>query len=146
MKIYLDNCCYNRPYDSQSQLRIAMESQAKLKIQNMIMHGEVDLVSSFAVAYEQSKNPYQERRDSIVDFIKQYGNEIVDSDKIEEIEELAQPIIETGIKTLDAYHIACAIYAGCDYMLSVDDRLLKYQNDEIHLMNPIDFIRNWREE
>jgi len=83
---------------------------------------------------------------SIVDFIKQYGNEIVDSDKIKEIEELAQPIIETGIKTLDAYHIACAIYAGCDYMLSVDDRLLKYQNDEIHLMNPIDFIRNWREE
>lgn len=59
---------------------------------------------------------------------------------------MAQPIIETGIKTLDAYHIACAIYAGCDYMLSVDDRLLKYQNDEIHLMNPIDFIRNWREE
>ncbi len=52
MKIYLDNCCYNRPYDSQSQLRVAMESQAKLKIQDMIIRGDVDLVSSFAVAYE----------------------------------------------------------------------------------------------
>ena len=26
MKIYLDNCCYNRPYDDQSQLRISLET------------------------------------------------------------------------------------------------------------------------
>lgn len=30
MRIYLDNCSYNRPYDDQSQLRISLESQAKL--------------------------------------------------------------------------------------------------------------------
>lgn len=30
MKIYLDNCCYNRPYDDQSQVRIQLETQAKL--------------------------------------------------------------------------------------------------------------------
>ena len=26
MKVYLDNCCYNRPYDDQSQLRISLET------------------------------------------------------------------------------------------------------------------------
>ena len=29
-RIYLDNCCFNRPYDDQSQPRIRFETQAKL--------------------------------------------------------------------------------------------------------------------
>lgn len=32
MGIYLDNCCYNRPYDDQSQIRVFLESQAKLHV------------------------------------------------------------------------------------------------------------------
>jgi hypothetical protein len=36
MRVYLDNCCYNRPYDNQSQLRISLETQAKLYIQQLI--------------------------------------------------------------------------------------------------------------
>ncbi len=36
IRIYLDMCCYNRPYDDQSQMRIAMEAQAKIYIQDMI--------------------------------------------------------------------------------------------------------------
>ncbi len=33
MRIYLDNCCYNRPYDDLSQLTVSLEAQAKLFIQ-----------------------------------------------------------------------------------------------------------------
>lgn len=36
MRIYLDNCCYNRPYDDLSQLIVSLEAQAKLDIQNQI--------------------------------------------------------------------------------------------------------------
>jgi len=36
IKIYLDNCCYNRPYDDQTQLRIELETKAKLFIQQKI--------------------------------------------------------------------------------------------------------------
>ena len=36
MRVYLDNCAYNRPYDDQSQVKIELETQAKLKIQRMI--------------------------------------------------------------------------------------------------------------
>ena len=45
-----------------------------------------------------------------------------------------------SIKEKDAIHIACAIYASCDYMLSTDSRLLKYRTDKIILMNPVDFV------
>lgn len=36
MKIYLDMCCFNRPYDDQSQLKLSLETQSKLYIQTLI--------------------------------------------------------------------------------------------------------------
>jgi len=36
-RVYLDNCCFNRPYDNQSYLKIELETKAKLKIQEMII-------------------------------------------------------------------------------------------------------------
>ena len=44
MKIYLDNCCFNRPFDDQGQIRVRLESEAKLEVQGRIMRGELDLV------------------------------------------------------------------------------------------------------
>lgn len=44
MKIYLDNCCFNRPFDDQIQIRIRLESEAKLKIQEEIQKGHVKLI------------------------------------------------------------------------------------------------------
>lgn len=32
-RIYLDNCCFNRPYDDQLNLNIHLEAEAKLFIQ-----------------------------------------------------------------------------------------------------------------
>lgn len=36
IKVYLDNCSFNRPYDDQKQERIYLETISKLYIQNMI--------------------------------------------------------------------------------------------------------------
>ena len=47
MKIYMDNCCYNRPYDDQTQIRIYLETEAKLYIQEQIRNGEFELVTSY---------------------------------------------------------------------------------------------------
>lgn len=52
MKVYLDNCCFNRPYDDQSYLKISLESQAKLKIQNMIKNkllNPIDFIAEMEV-------------------------------------------------------------------------------------------------
>lgn len=42
LRIYLDMCCYNRPYDDQSQLKVAMETQSKLYIQSLIKDKKLD--------------------------------------------------------------------------------------------------------
>jgi hypothetical protein len=36
-RIYLDNCCFNRPYDNQASLNVHLEAQAKIFIQNEIL-------------------------------------------------------------------------------------------------------------
>lgn len=145
MKIYLDNCCYNRPYDDQSQLRISLETQAKLYVQDLIRQKKLNLVSSYVLWYENSQNPFKIRKRSISEFIQKNTIEYIDVDKAEDIKRKADEIMKTGVKTKDAYHVACAIYANCDYFFTTDDRLLKYATDEIQIVNPIDFIKE-REE
>ena len=40
MRVYLDNCCYNRPFDDQENLAVALETFAKLQIQAQIDYTE----------------------------------------------------------------------------------------------------------
>ena len=141
MKVYLDNCCYNRPYDDQSQMRISLETQAKLQVQRMIKTKEISLTSSYVLMYENSKNPYESRKNSIHDFVKENIDTYIDTDLAGKVKELADEIITTGVKTADAYHVACAILAESDYFLTTDDRLLKYETDKIKIVDPTEFIR-----
>ena len=48
--------------------------------------------------------------------------------------------MDTGIKLMDACHVACAIIGGCDYFISTDKRLLKYQTEQIRVVNPATYI------
>ncbi|GAP72719.1 hypothetical protein SAMD00024442_4_72 [Candidatus Symbiothrix dinenymphae] len=51
-RIYLDNCCFNRPYDNQSQLKVIFETQAKLFIQGLVLKNNVELVWSYVLKFE----------------------------------------------------------------------------------------------
>lgn len=141
MKIYLDNCCLNRPYDDQTQIRISLETQAKLYVQDLVKRKKLDLVTSYILWFENSQNPYETKRTAISEFIQKNTVEYVDIDKAHIIQSKAEEIMKTGIKVKDAFHVACAIYSSCDYFLTTDDRLLKYCTKEIQMLNPIDFIR-----
>ncbi len=46
MIIYLDNCCYNRPFDDQTQERIHLESETILTILKMGQMKRVTIVGS----------------------------------------------------------------------------------------------------
>ena len=39
MRVYLDNCCYNRPFDPQTDLRIHLETVAKVRVQTLMKRG-----------------------------------------------------------------------------------------------------------
>ncbi len=50
-------CVYNRPFDDQSQPRIMIETQIFIMMLVMVSGGRFDLINSFALEYENSKNP-----------------------------------------------------------------------------------------
>ena len=140
MKLYLDNCCFNRPFDDQTKLRIMLESEAKLAIQQSIRSGKLDLAWSYIMDYENNKNPFQERKEQIGKW-KEYAK--IDIEEDEEILKIAKLMRSQGLKTMDSLHLACAISAKADYFLTTDDKILKKSNaiQGISITDPIEFIK-----
>lgn len=141
MKIYLDNCCFNRPYDEQSYETIRLESEAKLFVQEKIHDGNISLVWSFILDFENNANPYDNQKESIAEW-KQISCENVIAENA--VLERARDITAIyRVKPKDAIHIASAIFTHCDYFLTTDRQLLKKVSllKEIKTINPIDFVQ-----
>jgi len=140
LRVYLDNCTFNRPYDDQTQLKVSLETQSKLHIQNLIKEGRLDLVGSYTMDYEISKNPFEMRRKSITKFLQDNMKAYVGVERDDVISASAEEIMNSGLKEKDAFHVASAIYAECEYFISTDIRLLKYKSEKIKLVTPIEFV------
>lgn len=140
MRVYLDNCAFNRPFDAQSQVRIHLEAEAKLFIQREVREGRLELAWSYILDYENLANPFGERRDTIQAW-KKYA--VADANETHEILAKAHALTRQGIKGKDALHIACAIETKCDYFITTDDRLLKAMKhvQTIVGIDPTAFVR-----
>lgn len=138
MRVYLDNCCFNRPFDEQKQIKIRLETEAKLNIQTNILRGKYELAWSYILDYENLQNPYNSRKDTIQ---KWKDVAIVDCDENDYILELALKFEKEGLKSKDALHVACAIFTKSDYFITTDQKILNKNIAEIIIINPIDFVR-----
>ena len=140
IRVYLDNCCYSRPYDKTDNIRIILEAQAKLAIQSMIVDNVIELASSSFLLFENNFKKDTVVRDDIMHFIKTYSEYFVKDPNNPVIEKLHDDIMRSGIKSMDAYHLASAIALNCDYFITTDDRMLKHRDNRIKIMNPVQFI------
>ena len=140
MRIYLDNCCFNRPFDDQNQVKVRLEAEAKLLVQAKIIDKEITLVWSYMLDYENGFNPYEERRKAIEKWQPKAMEDIIESS---EIIKMAEKFFKLNIKPKDALHVACAVAGKCDYLLTTDKSLLtkKTSIKELMVLNPLDFIQ-----
>jgi len=134
----LDNCCYNRPFDDQVQLKIRLETEAKLYIQQKILDKAYELAWSYVMDYENGLNPYDERRNRIAPW---RDIAVIDCNAEESIILEAGKLQAIGLKVFDALHVACAIYMNCDYFITTDAHLLKKTITGVKVVDPIEFIR-----
>ncbi len=141
MRVYLDNCTFNRPFDDQTQIRIRLETEAKLYIQEKIRDGALELVWSYILDYENLANPFEERRNIIQNW---KACAFIDVDADLEILTKANILREIGLRNKDALHLACAIAAKCDYFVTTDDVILKKTVgfEDIGVIDPPSFIRS----
>jgi predicted nucleic acid-binding protein len=138
-KIYLDNCCFNRPFDDQDSLVVRLETEAKLHVQQMVKDGKLMLCWSYVLDYENSLNPFRERRTEI-----QRWKALATECALEtpEVLALSKSALAQGIKPFDALHLACAQTMKCDIFLTVDKGILRKSPgiDGIKIVSPIDFV------
>jgi predicted nucleic acid-binding protein len=139
MKIYLDNCCFNRPYDDQSSLTVRLETEAKLYIQQSVRAKKIELGWSYILDYENEQNPFDERKIEIRRWKREAMSTIEESKRILSI---MNHLRELAIKPLDGLHIACAAESQCDYFITVDKGILRKKSEIDHpiIINPVDFV------
>jgi len=121
MKIYLDNCCFNRPFDDQSNQRIHLESEAIKAIFRQCEQGYWQLIISDVSLFEIAKTADAERRQKLEVLAQLADNTVELTDGIRQRAKIFE---REGIKAFDALHLACAEHHA-EVFLTVDDRLYK---------------------
>jgi len=141
IKIYLDVCCLNRPFDDQTQDRIRLETEAIVTILKYVELGKILLINSDVILYEISKIPNLERKEKVFSLISKAQIYIEFNQKILD---RAKEIQKLGIKSYDALHVACAEEAESDIFLTTDDKLLKkLKKNKLKIKVKVDNPLNW---
>ncbi len=142
MKVYLDTCCLNRPFDDQSQPRIRLESEAVLVILHQAVLGKWTLVGSEAIDDEISQTPDLDRRGG-VEMLAKSAQEYVEINP--QIRTRGQLLKSKGFGTYDALHLSCAESIKADILLTTDDRFIKKANKHqttlsVIVRNPLEWL------
>lgn len=120
MRLYLDVCCLNRPFDNPSQERIRLESEAVLLILQRIQTGEWKLISSEMVEDEIEQTPNAHRRERLK-ILHAHAHEVVHINS--SIVNRAKELVAVGFTSEDAIHLACTESDNVDCFLTTDDKL-----------------------
>ena len=139
MRVYLDNCCYNRPFDDQAQVKVLLETIAKLDIQQKMRDGELEYVWSSVLDFEIGKSRFIDRAMQILPWANGAVTRVLVDDGIRQ---RAKYFENVGVKPVDALHVACAESAGCDWFFTTDNGLIKKANAHtpMRVANPVEFF------
>lgn len=122
MRVYLDNCCLQRPLDNQTQPRIRVETEAVFAVLAAVQAKEVALLDSEALHYEISRIPDDARRTEVLALLSLASEHLQITDAVEA---LALTFEQMGLSAIDAIHLALAATAKADYFCTCDDKLLR---------------------
>jgi predicted nucleic acid-binding protein len=145
-KIYLDVCCFNRPFDDQTQERIKLETEAILLILKRFELGQWQWVSSETMDFEIDQTPSVERRNRVNSLMVSSKPDFIllDNKLIERGSELEKK----GFDAYDALHIACAEHGQADVFLTTDDKMCRLSkryskslNLNVRIENPLKWFQ-----
>jgi len=143
LHIYLDACCYNRPFDDQTQDRIRIEAESVIILLKYSASGLIRLVGSDVLKLEISKTPDLVRKSQLLSLLTYISKNYSMND---EIIELAHKLQITGFSTFDSLHIAIAEKSKADIFVTTDDKIYKLFRKKpdllkIRIENPVDIVR-----
>ena len=131
MKLYLDLCVYNRPFDYQGYERVALETSIFTYILEKIETGAYILVASDALTYENNKNPDSLKSARIATYFE-LAKELIEINNSDC--ERVKILKEFGFSDIDALHISLAERSHADYFVTCDDNIVnRYKKHKYHI-------------
>jgi len=141
MRLYLDCCCYNRPFDDLTQNRIHDESDAILSILNRSRTDNSTILGSQVLKMEINKISDFAKKAKVQMLYQAINEEISFSADIQARARYIQQV--SAIHSMDSLHIASAEAGHADVLLSTDDRLIracKKLDLDVRVMNPVSYL------
>jgi len=125
VRIYMDVCCLNRPFDDMTRDRIHLEAEAVLAILARCQGDGWNLLSSGVIDVELAKLSDPDKLEKVRNLYS-VANEYLPLNA--ETERLAKVFQEYGVKPFDSLHLALATVHAADIFLATDDKLLRLAN------------------
>jgi predicted nucleic acid-binding protein len=147
MKIYIDTCCYCRPFDNKihmAQEDVRWESSAILDAVRLCRTAGFIIVGSTAITAEMANIKNDRKRELACGFYDESVTEKLIM--AEAIINRAQELSAFGIKAPDSYHVAFAETAGANFLLTTDKRLehsAERAGVKVKVINPTTFIEEF---
>jgi hypothetical protein len=120
--VYLDVCCFKRPFDDASVERVRREAEAVAAILDEAHAGAFGLVRSPAHDFENERNPREDRRLATRLWL---DAATVSVTATAPAAARARELVALGFRALDALHLAFAEQSAARWFVTTDDRLLK---------------------
>ena len=141
MRIYLDNCCYNRILDDRSNSKIYYERNSIMIILELAEKSAIKIIGSEMLIKEidDTKDVYKK---SVLEMLYSLCSEeiIVDKTILNRAEIIRH---SSNIKYKDSIHLACAEAANADVLLTTDIKFMNNSNrikTYTKVMNPNQYL------
>ena len=141
MRIYLDNCCYNRILDGRSNSKIYYERNSIMIILELAEKSAIKIIGSEMLIKEidDTKDAYKK---SVLEMLYSLCSEeiIVDKTILNRAEIIRH---SSNIKYKDSIHLACAEAANADVLLTTDIKFMNNSNrikTYTKVMNPNQYL------
>ena len=137
MKIYLDTCCLNRPYDDLSDNTVRLESEAVLAIIDICESGGWVFFSSDVLLDEILGITNIVKREKV---LLLYHSATMHINLTDDIVTRAREFERFQIKPYDALQLSSAEIGGADVFLTTDRQLISAADRsdvKIKVMNPL---------
>ena len=140
LKVYMDVCCLNRPFDDQSQDKVRFETEAVISILRRCSDDvRWELIGSDIIILESSKNQDLNKRQKVMLL---HGSVSLKVKYNSIIKARAAEFRKHNVKLFDSLHLASAEYVEADIFLTTDAQLIKASartDVKIRINNPLDF-------
>ena len=139
----MDNSFLNRFFDDPALGANKLERDILLRVLDLAHIGDIQLVNSSVIEFENARNPFPQRKQFVEQVMK--SAPIFQSYTEAAAERVKELVDACNLSLYDARHIAVAEAAQVDFFLTCDYDLVKKYQGTMNVMTPTTFANNYEQ-